>query len=431
MKFLIWLVTTIAVVAVLAAWVFLPWSALIIVVAIGLVALGATSRGRQALQIARLGVGTLRQRLGASLVIFVGIAGVVGVLVALQAMAIGFQATFQASGNAHTAIVLSSGSDSEIASGIDRSSIPLIDEAPGIAKDSQGRPIASPEIVVVASLKNRINGAGANLEVRGVGPEVWHIYSGLKIIKGRRFKPGLRELIVGEGAEKQFSGLGIGQRVLLGQQPWTIVGVFKSRGANDSELWGDNETVASAFRRDAFSSVVLQLESPNDLGRVNAWLAGNPELRVKAETTKSYYAQQSKALTMTIKLVGVAVALIMAIGAIFGALNTMYAAVESRAREISTLRAIGFEGATVVIAVLLEALALAFLGGTAGALAAWLVFHGYTVSTVSSSFNQVVFKFAVTPELMLTGLRWALAIGLLGGVFPALRAARTCTIRTR
>lgn len=431
MKFLIRLVTTVAVVAVLAAWVFLPWPALIVVTAIGLVALGATRRGRQALQIARLGVGTLRQRLGASLVIFVGIAGVVGVLVALQAMAVGFQATFQASGNAHTAIVLSSGSNSEIASGIDQSSIPLIEEAPGIAKDSQGRPIASPEVVVVASLKNRKNGAGANLDVRGVGPEAWHIYSGLKIIEGRRFKPGLRELIVGEGAEKQFSGLGIGQRVLLGQQPWTIVGVFKSGGANDSELWGDNETVASAFRRDSFSSVVVQLESPNDLGRFNAWLASNPQLRVNAETTKSYYAQQSETLTMIIKLVGIAVALIMAIGAIFGALNTMYAAVESRAREISILRAIGFTGATVVIAVLLEALALAFLGGTAGALAAWLVFHGYTVSTVSSSFSQVVFKFAVTPELMLTGLRWALAIGLLGGVFPALRAARTCTIRTR
>lgn len=379
--------------------------------------------GRQALAITWTGLATLPQRLGGASVIVIGIAGVVGVLIALLAMAEGFQATLQQTGTDDTAIVLRSGTNAEISSRIDRASAALIAQAPGVLRDAQDHPIVSAEVVVVANVPKRSTGTDANVEVRGVGPEVWALRPEVRIIDGRRFKPGLRELIVGRGALVQFKGLDLGSTVQLNNQPWQIVGVFDSGDAHNSELWGDSESVATAYRRDAFQSVTARLMSPAAFDRFKAALAADPRLKVDVETTRAYYNKQSQRLTRIIRVMGIGIAAIMGLGATFGALNTMYAAVSARAREIATLRALGFTGVPVVTALLLETMLLALAGGIVGAGVAYGVFNGYTVSTLGSNFSQVVFQFHVSPPLLLSGLQWALAIGFLGGLFPALRAA--------
>ena len=406
----------------LGIWIMAP--ALVLALAAVCTAWLMTSHlGRQALAITWTGLATLPQRLGGASVIVIGIAGVVGVLIALLAMAEGFQATLQQTGNDHTAIVLRSGANAEISSRIDRASAAVITQAPGILHDAQDHPIASTEGVVVANIPKRSTGTDANVEVRGVGSEVWTLRPEVRIIGGRRFKPGLRELIVGRGALVQFKGLDLGSTVQLNNQAWRIVGVFDSGDAHNSELWGDSESVAAAYRRDAFQSVTVRLTSPAAFARFKATLAADPRLKVDVETTRAYYNKQSQRLTSIIRVMGMGIAVIMGIGATFGALNTMYAAVSARAREIATLRALGFTGVPVVTALLLETMLLALAGGVIGAGIAYGVFNGYTVSTLGSNFSQVVFQFRVRPALLLNGLQWALAIGFLGGLFPALRAA--------
>ncbi len=343
----------------------------------------------------------------------VGIAGVVGVLVALQAMAEGFQATLRGTGRDDAAIVLRAGANTELSSGLDRATVRLVAQAPGVLRDAQGVPIASAEVVVIANVPKRATGTDANAEVRGVGPRVWALRPQVHIVEGRAFTPGLRELVVGTGARRQFSGLEPGSTLQLNNQAWTVVGVFASGDSHDSEIWGDAESV----------SVTLRLNSPEAFETLKAALTGDPRLRVDVETTRSYYSKQSEQLTRIIRILGIGIAVIMAFGAAFGALNTMYAAVAARAREIATLRALGFAGLPVVVAVMLETMLLALVGGVIGAAAAWGVFNGYTVSTLGSNFSQVVFQFRVTPTLLVQGLQWALVIGLAGGLPPALRAA--------
>lgn len=379
--------------------------------------------GRQAAVVAWTGLATIPQRIGAASVVVVGIAGVVGVLVALQAMAEGFQATLRGTGNEDTAIVLRAGANTELSSGLDRAAIGLITQAPGVLRDARDVPIASAEVVVIANVPKRATGTNANVEVRGVGPGVWALRPQLRIVEGRAFTPGLRELVVGIGARRQFSGLEPGHTLQLNNQTWTVVGVFASGDAHESEIWGDAESVASAYRRNAFQSVTLRLTGPEAFDNLKAALTGDPRLRVDAETTRSYYSKQSEQLTRIIRILGIGIAVIMAFGAAFGALNTMYAAVAARAREIATLRALGFAGLPVVVAVMLETMLLALAGGVIGAAIAWGVFNGYTVSTLGSNFSQVVFQFRVTPTLLVQGLQWALVIGLAGGLPPALRAA--------
>ncbi|MFO1352231.1 MAG: ABC transporter permease [Gammaproteobacteria bacterium] len=383
----------------------------------------ASRRGRQALAITAMGLATVPQRFGATSVIVVGIAGVVGVLVALLAMAEGFQATLKSAGSEDTAIVLRTGADAELSSGLDRATVTLVTRAPGILRDTRDFPIASAEVVVVANIPKRATGTDANVEVRGVGAQVWALRPAVRIVAGRRFQPGLRELIVGRGALAQFSGLEPGRTISLNNQTWTVVGVFASGDTHESEIWGDAESVAAAYRRAGFQAVQVRLTEPAALARFKAALSADPRLRVAVETTREYYSKQSERLTRTIRVIGVGIAVIMAVGAMFGALNTMYAAVAARAREIATLRALGFAGAPVVIAVMLETMLLALVGGILGAGIAWVVFNGYTVSTLGANFSQVVFQFRVTPALLLNGLQWALAIGFVGGLFPALRAA--------
>ncbi|MET0230825.1 MAG: ABC transporter permease [Rhodanobacteraceae bacterium] len=406
------------------ALVYLPWPALLALVVLLAAWMAFTRSGRQAWSVTKVGVATIPQRLGSSSVVVVGIAGVVGVLVALLAMAEGFRTTLQQTGDTNTAIVLRGGATAELSSGVGRDEVTLIDQLPGILKDAQGKAIASPELVVVANIPKKGTNTDANVEIRGVGEQAFALRPNVKIVSGKKFSPGLRELVVGKGALAQFVGLGEGSKINLGNQEWTITGVFEAGDAHDSELWGDVETVSATYRRQGYQSVTVRLTSPEALDEFKAAIAADPRLKVDAKTTSDYYTAQSEDLTRVIRVMGIIVGVIMAIGAVFGALNTMYAAVATRAREIATMRAIGFRGFPVVVSILVETMLLALAGGVLGAAVAWLIFNNYTVSTLGSNFSQVVFAFKVSPALVWSGLKWALAIGFIGGLFPALRAAR-------
>ncbi len=409
-------------------WTKLSWWGALAAVLFLVLWMVLTRRGRQAASVTGVGISTLRQRLGSSAVIVVGIAGVVGVLVALLAMGEGYSQTLRKTGNDDTAIVMRGASASEVMSVLDHDSIVQIVQTPGIARDAKGRPLASPELVVAANLP--IKGGSADdegsVQLRGVGDEAWAVRPQVKIVEGRKFNPGMRELDVGKGAAQQFAGLVPGHQVRLGSQLWTVVGVFSSGDAMDSEVWGDANVVADTYRRGSSrASVVAKLTSPQAFGAFKAALAANPQLKVDADTTLDYYAKQSEGMAKVIRIMGITVGLIMAIGAMFGALNTMFAAVATRAREIATLRAIGFRGLPVVVAVMLETMLLALLGGVIGGALAWLVFNGYGASTLAAgTVGKLSFQLAVTPALLWTGLKWALAIGFVGGLFPAVRAAR-------
>ena len=418
------LLSIVALIIGLVVWVLLPWyGVLAIAVAIALW-LVLTRGGRLALAAARIGISSLPQRWGASSVIVVGIAGVVGVLVAMLAMGEGFKATLASTGSTETAILLRGGSQAETNSVITRDQAPLLAGLPGIARDADGKPLASPELSQVVNLPTMADGTDANVQFRGVGPAGWAIRPQVRIVEGRKFTPGLREIVVGKGAQQQFRGLEIGRQMKLANQQWTVVGVFDSGDAHDSELWADADVLAPAYQRPAYQSMTVKLAGKDGFRQLKAALAADPRLKLDVETTRDYFGKQSEGLARLIRILGTVIGTIMAIGAIFGALNTMYAAVAGRAREIATLRALGFRGLPVVAAVMLETMLLALLGGLLGAGIAWLVFNGYTVSTLGQNFSQVVFQFKVTPELLWTGLKWALGIGLVGGLFPALRAAR-------
>lgn len=417
-------VALLAIVGIVVLMLMPWWLPLVLILGLG-AWMALTRSGRQAASVTWVGVSTLSQRLGSSSVVVVGIAGVVGVLVALLAMGEGFQATMKQTGNDESAIVMRSGAMAELNSVLMRDDISLITQAAGVLRDADGQSIASPELVVVASLVKKSNNLDANVEIRGVSAGVWSVRPDVRIIEGRAFTPGLRELVVGKGAREQFAGVDIGSNLVLNNQQWTVVGAFDSGNAHNSEVWGDADVVASTYRRGSSrTSVTLRLTGAEAFDAFKAALASDPRLKVEAKTTRAYYSEQSEQLVKMIRILGTTIAVIMGIGAMFGALNTMYAAVATRAREIATMRAIGFRGLPVVISVMLETMLLALAGGLLGAAIAWLIFNNYTVSTLGSNFSQVVFAFKVSPELVWSGLKWALAIGFLGGLFPALRAAR-------
>ncbi|MBS0557112.1 MAG: ABC transporter permease [Proteobacteria bacterium] len=424
-KFLSGLGMFVIVIAWLVVWTLLPWFVILGLVVVLALWLAFTRAGRRALSVTQVGLGTLAGRLGSTAVIVIGIAGVVGVLVALLAMGDGLRATLQQTGSDDTAIVLRGGSGAESNSVLSRDDITVIEGAPGVAKDAQGKPVTSAELVVVANIPKKDDPAtDTNVTIRGVGDGAWAVWSNAKIVAGRKFTPGLRELDVGQAAQRQFAGLDLGKQLRLGGQDWTIVGVFASGDAHESELWGDSKSVASAYRRGSSAeSVIVRLAAPSAFDQFKASLTSDPRIKVDVSTTREYFNKQSEGLSKVIRIIGITIGVIMAIGAIFGALNTMYAAVATRSREIATLRAIGFRGVPVVVSVLLETMLLALLGGVIGAAIVWLVFNGYTASTLGGNFSQVVFQFQVTPALLWTGIKWALAIGFVGGLFPAMRAA--------
>jgi putative ABC transport system permease protein len=431
MKFLIGLLTFVVVVVGVLGFLVLPWQGLLALLLVLGLWMALTRRGQQAASVTGIGVSTLRDRLGSSAVIVVGIAGVVAVLVAMLAMANGYSETLRRTGGEDTAIVLRGASASEVSSVLGHDATVVIAQAPGIARDEQGKPIASPELVVAANLPMK----GGNpeedfgsVQLRGIGDMAWKLRTNAKIIAGRKFTPGLRELVAGRGAQRQFDGLEVDHEIKLGNQTWKVVGIFESKDAMDSELWGDADVVGPTYRPNGSNSsttVFVRLTGADAFDAFKASLTSDPRLQVDVDTTVAYFSKQSEGMSKVITAIGMVVGAIMAIGAVFGALNTMFAAVATRAREIATLRAIGFRGVPVVVAIMLETMLLALIGGVVGGLIAWLVFNGYTASTLAAgSTGQLTFEFAVAPQVLWTGIKWALAIGFIGGLYPALRAAR-------
>jgi putative ABC transport system permease protein len=380
---------------------------------------------KQLIAVISMSLQTLPQRLGASSVIVIGIAGVVAVLVSVLAMGAGFRHTLADSGREDRVIILRGGSDAELSSNLTRTDIATISNAPGLAKDADGKALLSSELVTVVNVPKVDTGTDANVTMRGVGLKVAEVRPELKIVSGKMFRPAVRELIAGVGAAKLFRGLTVGSVLRLRNADWTVTGIFSSNGdVHESELMADVDTVASSLERTGYSSAVGLLSSAAAFTAFKDSLTSDPQLKVDVQREREYYAKQSAGLTKTINIVGTTVAVIMAIGAMFGALNTMYSAVAARGLEIATLRAIGFGAFSVLLGVMIESLLLSLLGGVIGASLAWMFFNGHTVSTLGAAFAQVVFQLTVTSTLITTGIVWACIIGLLGGFFPALRAAR-------
>jgi len=391
----------------------------------------------QILQITLINVRTIPQRLGTSLVIVIGIAGVVGVLVSVLAMSEGFHHTLASTGRADRVIILRSGSDSELSSGLARDQATLLPSLPGIARAPGGAPLASAEIVVMVDLPRKGQTAPNNVPFRGVQPAAFAIRDELRIIAGRPFQRGVREVIVGRKASQQFAGLEVGSPIAFRDSDWTVVGIFETGGdVHESEIWGDAEVTMSAFRRDGYQSVTARLGDGSDtaVAAFRGSISRDPRFSLTVLRESEYYAKQAKVLSTLINILGYTVAMFMAIGATFGALNCMYSAIASRQVEIATLRAIGFSGAPVVASVMIEALLLAAVGGALGGTLAYLYCNGATVSTLNfNTFSQVAFDFRVTPALLMQGFLWAVVIGAVGGLFPAIRAARlsvTVALRT-
>ena len=367
---------------------------------------------------------SIPERWASSLVIVIGLAGVVAVFTALLAMATGFESTLKASGRTDVALIMRGGSDAELNSGLDRDSTDLIEHGPGILL-RDGKPLASAEMMVIAELirKDDVKN-GANITLRGVEPAAFALRPQLKIIQGRNYTPGLRELIVGRGVLRQFQGAELGRVVRMRGSDWTVVGAFESGDAYESELWADINVTRTTFGRNGSSSVLAALDGADGLGKLKGGLAADPRLTVDVISQQDYFSGQTKQFRRTIGVLAGVVTAIMALGAIFAALNSMYAAVATRAKEIATLRAIGFGGLPVLVSVMIEALLLALIGGLLGAVIAYLMFNNLSVSTLGQNFTQVVFSFKVTPLLVVRGLVISLVIGMAGGLLPAIRAAR-------
>ncbi len=369
---------------------------------------------------------SVKARWTSTIVAVLGIAGTVGVFVAMLSLARGFRATLVASGSKDNALVVRAGATSEMTSGVSLDEVKVIQDAPGIARGADG-PLLTPEAVLMAPIPLISTGTDANVELRGVSPNVLEIRKQVKIVQGRMFKAGLAEIVVGKNATKTYKGLTLGNTISLGSVKWNVVGIFDAGGSSfDSEVWADAHLLAGAFNRSDtyFQSVTVHLTSPGALKQFKDAITTDPRLDVDAYREIDYYAKQSTAMTTLITRLGGFVAMIMAIGAVFGALNTMYSAVADRGREIATMRALGFGGPSVVFSFLIEALLISFVGGLLGCLAV-LKLNGLTTSTINfQTFSNLAFAFMITPDLLIMGILFALAMGVFGGLFPAIRAAR-------
>jgi putative ABC transport system permease protein len=373
-----------------------------------------------------LNLRTLGQRRGSALSTIIGVACVVAVFVALLSIGEGFRATMAATGSPDSALVLRGGSDSEMMSGLQVDVTRIISDAPGVARTASG-PQSSAELFVVVDLPKRSTGTDANVPLRGVQPAAFAVRKHFRIISGRNFEPGKNEIVVGRGAAEQFAGLDVGRTLRWGENQWTVVGIFADGGSlSESELWCDVRVLQPAYRRGStFQSVHALLQSPAAFTEFKDSLTRDPRLDVKVVRESEYYAEQSEALTRLVRSLGGFITVLMALGAIFGALNTMYNAVAARTREIATLRALGFGRTPVVLSILGESLVISLLGAVIGGAVAYFGFNGFQTSTLNwQSFSQVAFAFRVTPALLVAGTTIALFIGLVGGLFPAIRAAR-------
>lgn len=369
---------------------------------------------------------TLPQRKGSAAAATFGIAGVVAVLVGVLSIGQGFRRAMTVAGSPSTALVLRSGADTEMMSIIRLEEAKMIAEAPGVAKRGN-EALVSPELFVVVNLPKRSTGTDANVPMRGVRPNAFAIRDKVKIVEGRNFEWGRDEVIVGRGAKLEFSGLEVGSSLQFGQARWKVVGVFTAAGGlPESEIWCDAAVLAPVYRRgSSYQTVIAKLSSAGSFRTFKDALMRDPRLNVKVVRETDFYAEQSQMIGKIISGLGSLIAGLMALGAVFGALNTMYTAVASRHREIATLKALGFGSSPVVVSVVLESLLLALAGGAIGALVAWGGFDGYRAATMNwSSFSQVTFAFDVTASLLVQGIVYATLIGLIGGLFPAIRAAR-------
>jgi len=385
----------------------------------------------QVAAVTRFGLMSVPRRLGSVAATVIGIAGVVAVLVGILSMAIGFTQAMTASGSEDRAIILRSGADSEMVSGLDHEATRVIADAPGVARGSNG-PLSSAELYVMINVPKRSTGTDANVPLRGVDLAALQVRGNIKILEGRVNEPGKNEVIAGVGAAQEFDGLEIGKTIKVGQSQvgqsqWPVVGIFSAGGGTaESEIWTDAHLLQGAFaRQDTYQSVYVKLNSAGAFQAFKDALTSDPRLNVKVQRESEYFSEHSVVLTELIDTLGVLIASLMAVGAVFGALNTMYSAVAARTREIATLRALGFGGGAIVVSLMLESLALALAGGCLGGGLAWLAFNNFHTSTMNwQSFSQVAFAFRVTPGLLLEGMTWAAGIGLIGGLFPAIRAAR-------
>jgi putative ABC transport system permease protein len=382
---------------------------------------------RQVAAVTVLSVRTIPQRLGSSAVAIVGIAGVVVVFVSVLSIAAGFAAALEEAGSPRRALVLRSGSDSEMTSGFDGPDTDVIKQAPGVSRDGQ-TPLASAELYVVIDLPKRASpDKPANVPMRGIEPAGLQAREEVSMIEGRMFQFGTNEVIVGRGARGQFVKTNVGDTIDSGQNQWKVVGVFEADGGvAETEIWTDARTLQGVYRRgNTFQVVLARLDSTESFTAFRDWLTSNPQLNVMVRRENEYYAAQSRMMTQLIQTIGFAIAALMGIGAVFGAILTMYTAVATRAREIATLRALGFNTGAVLVSVLGESLTLGAIGGITGGVIAYLGFNGYQTSTMNfQTFSQVAFAFRVTGTLLVSGLIYALAMGFIGGLFPAIRAAR-------
>ena len=382
----------------------------------------------QTFAVLALNIRTIPARLGSSAVAIIGIAGVVVVFVSVLSIAAGFQAAMQGSGSPDRALVLRSGADSEMTSGLSGPDVDVIKQAPGIRRDAGGTAQAAAELMVIIDLpKKSTPDAPANVPVRGIGMESVAMRNEFSIVEGRMLEFGTNEVIAGRGASGQFVTLNVGDTLVSGQNRWEVVGIFEADGGvAETEIWIDARTLQGAYRRgNTYQSLLAQLDSRDSYDAFRDWLTSNPQLNVSIRRENEYYATQSQALTRLIQTIGFGIGGLMGVGAVFGAILTMYTAVASRAREIATLRALGFNTGSVLVSVLAESMVLGLIGGLIGGVAAFLAFNGYETSTMNfQTFSQVAFAFRVTPRLLAMGLFYSLLMGLIGGLFPAFRAAR-------
>ncbi len=380
----------------------------------------------QVASVTRFAIRTLPERKGASIVAIVGIAGVVIVMVGVLSIAHGIVRMMSRSASPENVIVLRSGSTAETISGLTGDETKIIGEGPGVMQDADG-PVAASELLVLIDRPKRSTGTDANVPLRGVVPASFKIRDRFEIVEGRMMQPGLNELLVGVGAAREFGGLEVGDSVEVGGESWPVVGKFAAGGGiSESEIWADAAVIQGAYRRgNTFQSVYAKLESASVMEGFKDALTTDPRLSVKVEPEEEYHLSQSQMMVTMIQTLGVLVTVLMGLGAVFGAVNTMYNAVATRTREIATLRALGFKSSPVVLSVLFESLLLALIGGTIGGVLAYLAFDGFRAATLNfQTFSQMTFSFVVSPELMVQGIIFALIMGFFGGLFPAIRAAR-------
>jgi putative ABC transport system permease protein len=381
---------------------------------------------KQIIAVTLLNLRNLPQRFASSAVAVVGVGAVVLVFAAVLSMAAGLERTMLSAGSDDTAVIMRSGATSELNSGLSNEQTLIIGNAPGVLKDGDNA-IMSAELYVITDVKKLSNQTDANVPFRGVQAGAFEVRDNIRISDGRMFEPGKNEIVVGRAAQREFMGLNVGDTIRFGQTEWSIVGTFDAGGSvSESELWTDVRVLQGAYRRgNSFQSVRVRLESPDSIETLRQALDEDPRIDSDVMSEREYYSSQSQGLVQFIKLIGYPLTILMAIGAVFGALNSMYSSVSVRGKEIATLRALGFGPTAVLLSTIVESVLLALVGGLLGGLLAYLAFNGFTASTLNGqSFSQVVFDFAVTPELLVQGMKAALIIGIVGGFFPAIRAAR-------